>query len=138
MISRRWRFASALSNSLARSAVTCMVRTSIFILAYLRWSVYKVKLHGRPDWLWAADKGNVMNVDRAVFAFAGTILLVSLALAWLLSPYWLLLSAFVGLNLLQSAFTGFCPAAILFRKLGLKPGCAFASEVSSEFPSAAW
>jgi hypothetical protein len=52
--------------------------------------------------------------------------LVSLALAWLLSPYWLLLSAFVGLNLLQSAFTGFCPAAIVFRKLGLKPGCAFA------------
>jgi hypothetical protein len=88
--------------------------------------VYKVKLHGRPDWRWAAEKGNVMNVDRAVFAFAGTILLVSLALAWLLSPYWLLLSAFVGLNLLQSAFTGFCPAAIVFRKLGLKPGSAFA------------
>jgi hypothetical protein len=66
-----------------------------------------------------------MNVDRAVFAFAGTILLVSLALTWLLSPYWLLLSAFVGLNLLQSAFTGFCPAAILFKKLGLKAGSAF-------------
>jgi Protein of unknown function (DUF2892) len=66
-----------------------------------------------------------MNVDRAVFAFAGTILLVSLVLAWLFSPYWLLLSAFVGLNMLQSAFTGFCPAAMVFRKLGLKAGSAF-------------
>jgi hypothetical protein len=65
-----------------------------------------------------------MNVDRAVFAFAGTILLVSLVL-WLFSPYWLLLSAFVGLNMLQSAFTGFCPAAMVFRKLGLKAGSAF-------------
>jgi hypothetical protein len=66
-----------------------------------------------------------MNVDRAVFAFAGTILLVSLVLAWLFSPYWLLLSAFVGLNMLQSAFTGFCPVAMVFRKLGLKAGSAF-------------
>ncbi len=66
-----------------------------------------------------------MNVDRAVFAFAGTTLLVSLVLAWLFSPYWLLLSAFVGLNMLQSAFTGFCPVAMVFRKLGLKAGSAF-------------
>jgi Inner membrane protein YgaP-like, transmembrane domain len=65
-----------------------------------------------------------MNVDRAVLAFAGMIILASLLLAWYLSPYWLLLTAFVGLNLLQ-AFTGFCPAAILFRKLGMKAGCAF-------------
>jgi hypothetical protein len=66
-----------------------------------------------------------MNVDRAVFAFAGTVLLVSLALAWLVSPYWLLLSAFVGLNMLQAAFTGFCPAAMVFKKLGLRAGSAF-------------
>jgi hypothetical protein len=66
-----------------------------------------------------------MNVDRAVFAFAGTVLLVSLVLAWLVSPYWLLLSAFVGLNMLQAAFTGFCPAAMVFKKLGLKAGSAF-------------
>ena len=66
-----------------------------------------------------------MNVDRAVLAFAGMIILASLLLAWYLSPYWLLLTAFVGLNLLQAAFTGFCPAAILFRKLGMKAGCAF-------------
>ena len=66
-----------------------------------------------------------MNVDRAVFAFAGIMVLVSLALYWLVSPYWLLLTAFVGVNLLQSAFTGFCPAAKIFNKLGLKPGPAF-------------
>jgi hypothetical protein len=66
-----------------------------------------------------------MNVDRAVLAFAGGLLLLSLALAWFFSAYWLLLTAFVGLNMLQSAFTGFCPAAIAFRKLGLKEGPAF-------------
>ena len=66
-----------------------------------------------------------MNVDRAVFAFAGSIVLISLALGWLVSPYWLLLTAFVGANLIQAAFTGFCPAAMIFRRLGLKTGSAF-------------
>jgi hypothetical protein len=66
-----------------------------------------------------------MNVDRAVLSFAGVMVLVSLALAWIFSPYWLLLTAFVGLNMLQAGFTGFCPAAMIFRKLGLKTGCAF-------------
>ncbi len=66
-----------------------------------------------------------MNVDRAVLSFAGIMVLISLALGWLVSPYWLLLTAFVGLNLIQAAFTGFCPAAIVFRKLGLKAGPAF-------------
>jgi hypothetical protein len=56
---------------------------------------------------------------------AGSMVLLSLALAWLVNPYWLLLTGFVGLNLLQAAFTGFCPAAIVFRKLGLKTGPAF-------------
>jgi len=66
-----------------------------------------------------------MNVDRAVLAFAGLVVLASLALAWYFSPYWLLLAAFAGLNMVQAAFTGFCPAAIVFRKLGFKSGCAF-------------
>jgi hypothetical protein len=66
-----------------------------------------------------------MNVDRAVLAFAGVMVLVSLVLTWLVSPYWLLLTAFVGLNMLQAAFTGYCPAAMVFRKLGLNAGCAF-------------
>jgi hypothetical protein len=66
-----------------------------------------------------------MNVDRAVFAFAGLMILLSLVLTYYVSPYWLLFTGFVGVNMLQSAFTGFCPAAIIFRKLGLKAGCAY-------------
>jgi hypothetical protein len=66
-----------------------------------------------------------MNIDRAVLAFAGVMILVSLVLAWYVSPYWLLLTAFVGLNMLQAAFTGFCLAAMVSRRLGLKAGSAF-------------
>ena len=66
-----------------------------------------------------------MNIDRAVMAFAALVIFASLALAHLVSPNWLWLTAFVGLNLLQASFTGFCPAATVFRKLGLKAGCAF-------------
>ena len=66
-----------------------------------------------------------MNVDRAVMAFAGSVVLVSLALSQLVSPWWLLITAFVGLNLLQASFTGFCPLAMLLRKFGLAPGSAF-------------
>ena len=54
-----------------------------------------------------------MNIDRAVLTLAGSMVLLSLTLAWLVSPYWLLLTAFVGANLFQAAFTGFCPAAIV-------------------------
>ncbi|MBV1705977.1 MAG: DUF2892 domain-containing protein [Hyphomicrobiales bacterium] len=66
-----------------------------------------------------------MTADRAVLALAGSMVLISLLLAHWASPWWLLLTAFVGLNLLQSAFTGFCPAAMIFRRLGFKSGCAF-------------
>ncbi len=67
-----------------------------------------------------------MNLDRAVMAFAGTMILLSVALTWFVSPWWLLLTTFVGLNLLQASFTGFCPAAIAMRRLfGVKSGCAF-------------
>jgi hypothetical protein len=66
-----------------------------------------------------------MSVDRAVMAFAGCVVLLSLALGWFVSPYWYLLTAFAGLNMLQASFTGFCPAAIVFKKLGLRPGVAF-------------
>jgi len=66
-----------------------------------------------------------MNVDRAVLAFAGMMILVSLLLTRFVSPYWLLLTVFVGLNMLQAAFSGFCPAAMVFRRLGLKAGSAF-------------
>lgn len=66
-----------------------------------------------------------MNVDRAVLAFAGIMILISLLLAVYVSPYWLWFTAFVGLNMLQSAFTGFCPAAMIFRKMGVASGNAF-------------
>jgi len=66
-----------------------------------------------------------MSIDRAVMAFAGFMVLLSLVLNQLYSPYWLLLTAFVGLNLMQASVTGFCPAAMIFKKLGLKPGAAF-------------
>ncbi|HZJ04353.1 MAG TPA: DUF2892 domain-containing protein [Nocardioidaceae bacterium] len=66
-----------------------------------------------------------MNLDRAVLSLAGTIVLVSVLLSALVSSWWLLLTAFVGLNLLQSSITGFCPAALIFRRLGLSSGCAY-------------
>jgi hypothetical protein len=66
-----------------------------------------------------------MSIDRAVMAFAGLMVLVSLALGWYVSPYWYLLNGFVGLNMIQAAFTGFCPAAMVFKALGFKPGPAF-------------
>lgn len=66
-----------------------------------------------------------MNIDRYVLAFAGFMVLASVALAHFVSPWWLLLTVFVGANLLQAAFTGFCPAALVFKKLGISSGCAF-------------
>jgi ABC-type transport system involved in cytochrome bd biosynthesis fused ATPase/permease subunit len=66
-----------------------------------------------------------MNVDRAVFVFAGCVILASLALTLLVSPWFLLLTAFAGLNMIQAAFTGFCPAALVFKKLGCPAGNAF-------------
>lgn len=66
-----------------------------------------------------------MSIDRAVLAFAGTVILVSLALGLRVNPNWFWLTAFVGANLLQSAFTGFCPLAIILKKIGMKPGAAF-------------
>ena len=63
-----------------------------------------------------------MNLDRAVMAFAGVMILISAALVYFVSPWWLLLTAFVGLNLMQASVTGFCPAAIVFKKLGVIGG----------------
>lgn len=66
-----------------------------------------------------------MNLDRAVLLLAGTLTVLSALLVALVSPWWLLLTAFVGLNLLQSSITGFCPAGVIFRRLGVSNGCAF-------------
>jgi hypothetical protein len=66
-----------------------------------------------------------MTIDKAVLAFAGMVVLVSLGLSLWVSPWWLLLTAFVGFNLLQASFTGFCPLASVLRRFGLRAGCAF-------------
>ena len=66
-----------------------------------------------------------MTVQKAVVAFAGSMILISLLLTHYLHPGFVWLTAFVGANLLQSAFTGFCPLAILLRKSGLRDGAAW-------------
>ena len=71
-----------------------------------------------------------MSIERIVMAFAGFMIMLTVALGVPASPifhheYWLFFTAFIGLNLLQSAFTGFCPLAIIVKKFGAKPGCAF-------------
>lgn len=66
-----------------------------------------------------------MNIDRLVMRFAGSMVIVGVLLAYYVSRWWLLLDLFVGLNLLQASFTGFCPLAKILRKLGVAPGSAF-------------
>ncbi|MBE0693057.1 MAG: DUF2892 domain-containing protein [Aquamicrobium sp.] len=66
-----------------------------------------------------------MTLDRSVLAFAGFMVLASVVLTVWVSPLFVWLTVFVGANLLQSAFTGFCPAAIVMKRLGIRPGCAF-------------
>jgi hypothetical protein len=66
-----------------------------------------------------------MNIDRAVLRIAGIVVLASLLLGIFVSEYWFFLTGLVGLNMLQASFTGFCPAAIVLRKLGVQSGAAF-------------
>lgn len=66
-----------------------------------------------------------MNVDRLIFAIAGVFILASVVLSQLHSVYWLALTAFVGANMFQAAFTGFCPLAMILKKFGAQPGNAF-------------
>lgn len=66
-----------------------------------------------------------MTLDRTVLAFAGVMTLLSVVLTLTVSPLFVWFTAFIGVNMLQSAFTGFCPAAMIFKKIGIKPGCAF-------------
>ncbi len=66
-----------------------------------------------------------MTIDTAVLRFAGVMVLLSVVLTVYVSPLFVWFTVFIGLNLLQSSFTGFCPAAMVFRALGVKKGCAF-------------
>jgi hypothetical protein len=68
------------------------------------------------------------TVDQWVLRFAGSFVLVSLALAQLHSPHWLWFTAFVGANMLQASFTGFCPLALILAKLGVPAGAAFCAK----------
>jgi hypothetical protein len=68
---------------------------------------------------------SAMSLDRSVLAFAGIMVLASVVLTAFVSPLFVWFTVFIGVNLLQSAFTGFCPAAMIFRWFGIKPGCAF-------------
>ena len=72
-----------------------------------------------------------MTVDRAVRLMAAIVILASLALAHYVSPNWLYLTAFVGLNLMQSSFTNWCPAMSIFRAMGLKDGSCCGSKSCS-------
>ena len=66
-----------------------------------------------------------MTLDAAVLRFAGLIVLLGVVLSLYVHPYWIALSAFAGLNMLQASFTGFCPAALASKRLGVKPGNVF-------------
>ena len=66
-----------------------------------------------------------MTLDRSVLLFAGCMTLLSVVLTAFVSPYFIWFTVFIGANLIQSSFTGFCPAASVFRVFGIKKGCAF-------------
>jgi hypothetical protein len=65
-----------------------------------------------------------MTLERSVLAFAGVMVLISVALTLWVSPHFIWLTVFIGLNMFQSAFTGFCPAAMILRRLGFRPAGA--------------
>jgi hypothetical protein len=66
-----------------------------------------------------------MTLDRAVMIFAGCVVLLGVALSLAIHPWWIALTVFAGLNMIQAGFTGFCPAAIVFKAMGVRPGTAF-------------
>ncbi len=66
-----------------------------------------------------------MTLDRSVMLFAGVMVLLSVVLTTFVSPLFIWFTVFIGANLIQSSFTGFCPAAMVFKALGIKEGCAF-------------
>lgn len=66
-----------------------------------------------------------MNIDKLIFRFAGAMVLISLALGYWLGPYWYWVTAFVGANIFQASFTGFCPLAKILALFKVKPGAAF-------------
>lgn len=68
--------------------------------------------------------GSTMTLDRSIFLFAGVMVILSVLLTHYVSPYFMWFTVFIGANLIQSAFTGWCPAATVFKMFGIKAGCA--------------
>ncbi len=66
-----------------------------------------------------------MTLDRSIFLFAGIMVILSVLLTTFVSPYFVWFTVFIGANLVRSSLTGWCPAATVFKKLGVKSGCAF-------------
>ncbi len=66
-----------------------------------------------------------MSLERVIFAFAGVMVLLSVALTYFVSPWWLVFTVIIGVNLLVTSLTGFCPAAMVFSRFGFKPGSVF-------------
>ena len=66
-----------------------------------------------------------MNIDRAVLMFAGFVVLLGVVLSLTVNPWWIALTVFAGLNMIQASITGWCPAAMVFKALGARPGTAF-------------
>ena len=66
-----------------------------------------------------------MTLDRTILTFAGCMILLSVVLTAFVSTYFVWFTVFIGVNLIQSSFTGFCPAASVFKRFGVKSGCAF-------------
>lgn len=66
-----------------------------------------------------------MTLDRAVMIFAGSVVLLGVLLSLTVNPWWIGLTVFAGFNMIQAGFTGFCPAAIVFKAMGVRPGNAF-------------
>lgn len=66
-----------------------------------------------------------MNIDRAVLMFAGFVVLLGVTLSLTVHPWWIALTVFAGLNMIQAGITGFCPAAMIFKAIGVRPGNAF-------------
>jgi hypothetical protein len=67
----------------------------------------------------------MMTLDTAVMRFAGSVVLGSALAAHFIHPAWIYLTMFAGANMIQASFTGFCPAAMVFKALGARPGCTF-------------
>lgn len=66
-----------------------------------------------------------MSIDRIVMAFAGFVVLASVGLTYYVHPHFMWLTVFVGANMFQASFTGFCPLATFLKKMGARPGNAF-------------